>query len=72
MFPDTARLRLLFALVGAYRVMIGTDWPIELHECDPLRLLRGQGLTTEMWRCILATTATRLFHVGGMKELRQS
>jgi aminocarboxymuconate-semialdehyde decarboxylase len=65
------QLRLLIALVGAYRVMIGTDWPIELHESDPLRLLRGQGLTTEMWRGILAATATKLFRVGDMKELRQ-
>jgi aminocarboxymuconate-semialdehyde decarboxylase len=66
------QLRLLFALVGAYRVMIGTDWPIDLHESDPLRLLRSQGLTTEMWRSVLAATATRLFRVGEIKELRPS
>jgi aminocarboxymuconate-semialdehyde decarboxylase len=66
------QLGLLLALVGADRVMIGTDWPIELHESDPLRLLRGQGLTTEMWRSILAGTATRLFRVGDMEEFRRS
>ena len=65
------QLHLLFALVGAHRVMIGTDWPIELHECEPLRLLRSQDLTAETQRCILATTATKLFHLSHVKAPRQ-
>ena len=36
------QLRLLFALVGAYRVMIGTDWPIELHDLTPCGSCAGR------------------------------
>jgi len=65
------QLRLLLDVVGTSRVMIGTDWPIGLHESNPVGMLYGQNLTADMWRGILAATATKLFRVEDMKELRK-
>jgi len=55
-------LRHLIEVVGVDRVMIGTDYPFDMGEDDPLALVEGtEGLTDEDKAAIAGGNAARLF-----------
>jgi aminocarboxymuconate-semialdehyde decarboxylase len=55
-------LRHLVEVVGADRVMLGTDYPFDMGETDPLGLIAAtEGLTAENRSAISGGNAARLF-----------
>jgi aminocarboxymuconate-semialdehyde decarboxylase len=56
-------LRFLCDVVGADRVMLGSDWPFGIGDPDPRRIVHETALTVEERRAILGETAARIFHV---------
>lgn len=55
-------LRHLIEIVGADRVMLGTDFPFDMSETDPLGLLEGtEGITSQERVAISGGNATRVF-----------
>jgi aminocarboxymuconate-semialdehyde decarboxylase len=61
---DPRVLRFLIDLVGADRIVLGTDYPFEAGDLDPLSTLDAvPGLTAEERRLIVAATAGELFDV---------
>jgi aminocarboxymuconate-semialdehyde decarboxylase len=57
-------LRHLIEVVGAERVMVGTDFPFDMGETDPLGLLAGvEGLTPEEREAIAGGNAQRVFRL---------
>ena len=58
---DPQALRFLIDLVGASRIVLGTDAPFDMGDADPLALLDSvPGLTAEERRAIVAGTARSL------------
>lgn len=53
-------LRRLVAVMGAGRVMLGTDYPFDMGVDDPVVRVRAAGLSTEDENAVLGTTAARL------------
>lgn len=41
--------------------MLGTDYPFEMGDDDPVAFIKSAGLTAEDTAAILSDTATRLF-----------
>jgi aminocarboxymuconate-semialdehyde decarboxylase len=56
-------LRFLCDVVGADRVMLGSDWPFGIGDLDPRRVVENTMLTDTERRAILGETAARIFHV---------
>lgn len=59
---DIARL---VGLVGAERVMLGSDYPFDMGDTDPVGTLRQAGLSQAECDMILSTTAENFFGLNG-------
>ena len=56
-------LRFLCDVVGADKVMLGSDYPFAIGDPDPVRIVEETPLTAAERRAILGETAARVFHV---------
>ncbi|MBV9153108.1 MAG: amidohydrolase family protein, partial [Alphaproteobacteria bacterium] len=56
-------LRFLCDVVGADRVMLGSDYPFGIGDLDPCAVVEATPLTVAERRAILGETAVRIFHV---------
>ena len=56
-------LRFLCDVVGADRVMLGSDYPFGIGDPDPGAVVEATQLTSDERRAILGETAARIFHV---------
>jgi aminocarboxymuconate-semialdehyde decarboxylase len=56
-------LRFLCDVVGADRVMLGSDYPFGIGDPDPCAVVEATALTLSERRAILGDTAARIFHV---------
>ena len=56
-------LRFLCDVVGADRVMLGSDYPFGIGDPDPCAVVEATQLTLSERRAILGDTAARIFHV---------
>ena len=56
-------LRFLCDVVGADRVMLGSDYPFGIGDPDPCAVVEATTLTSAERRAILGETAARIFHV---------
>jgi aminocarboxymuconate-semialdehyde decarboxylase len=62
---------LLVQVVGADRVLLGSDHPFWLGDPEPTRVVREAGLPSGVQAAILGDNAARLFHLGEpAKEVR--
>jgi aminocarboxymuconate-semialdehyde decarboxylase len=62
---DPALLRALVALVGADRVLLGSDYPFEMGDPDPVGTVRRAGLDPAAEESIVAGNASRLLTRAG-------
>ncbi len=58
---NAAALRFLVDLLGADRIMVGTDFPFEMGDLDPVTFVRNAGLDPESTEAILSGNASQLF-----------
>jgi aminocarboxymuconate-semialdehyde decarboxylase len=58
---EPAVLRFLVDLLGSERVLVGTDYPFEMGDLDPVWFVRNAGLREHEVTAILEGNATRLF-----------
>jgi aminocarboxymuconate-semialdehyde decarboxylase len=66
---DPRALRLLVEVMGADRVMLGTDFPFPLGELDPGAVVRAcEGLSDADRALILGGNAARFFAAGGARK----
>jgi aminocarboxymuconate-semialdehyde decarboxylase len=67
---DPALLRALVEAVGADRVLLGSDYPFDMADPDPVGTVRAAGLTVEAEQAVLAGNATRelRLEVGAARE----
>ena len=56
-------LRFLCDVVGADRVMLGSDYPFGIGDPDPCAVVEATPLTSPERRAIFGETAARIFHV---------
>ena len=56
-------LAYLVDVVGADRVMLGSDHPFWMGDPDPVRVVREAGIATDAQRLILGDNASRLFRI---------
>jgi aminocarboxymuconate-semialdehyde decarboxylase len=56
-------LRFLCDVVGADRVMLGSDYPFGIGDLDPCGVVEATPLSLAERRAILGETAARIFHV---------
>ena len=61
---DPPALRYLIDLVGADRVVLGSDYPFSIGDLTPSRVVRDSNLDEADTQAILGGTAARLFGVG--------
>ena len=61
MVHDAAALRYLVEVMGADHVVLGTDYPFEMGDLDPVTFIKSAGLTPEQEEQILSGNAARLF-----------
>lgn len=57
---DPALLRALVELVGADRVLLGSDYPFDMADPDPVGTVRAAGLSAEDEQAVLGGNAARL------------
>ena len=57
---DPGELRRLVARMGAERVLLGSDYPFDMGEDDPLATLRAAGLDPSDFRAVAGGNAVRL------------
>jgi len=62
---EPAALRYLVDMVGADRVLLGSDYPFPIGDLEPLTLIRNTGLPDAAVDAICQTNAARLFHFQG-------
>lgn len=62
---EPAALRYLVGVVGADRVVAGTDWPFDMADPDPTRIVDQAGLDAHTSMQILGGTAAALLRFGG-------
>jgi aminocarboxymuconate-semialdehyde decarboxylase len=62
---DPALLRALVDAVGADRVLLGSDYPFDMADPDPVATVRAAGLTPEAEHAVLAGNAQRELRLGG-------
>jgi len=60
---DPRLLRMLVELVGAERVMLGSDYPFDMGDEDPVGMLAAAGLTPAQTAQITSATATEFFRL---------
>jgi len=60
---EPGALRFLCDVVGADRVMLGSDYPFGIGDLDPCAVVEATALTAAERRAILGDTAARIFHV---------
>ena len=60
---DPRLLRMLVELVGAERVMLGSDYPFDMGDEDPVALLDAARLTEAETAQIATATATEFFRL---------
>jgi aminocarboxymuconate-semialdehyde decarboxylase len=60
---EARALRFLCDVVGADRVMLGSDYPFGIGDLDPCGVVEATALTAAERRAILGDTAARIFHV---------
>ena len=60
---DPTLLRMLVELVGAERVMLGSDYPFDMGDDDPVGMLAAAGLTPAQTAKIASATATGFFRL---------
>jgi aminocarboxymuconate-semialdehyde decarboxylase len=58
-------LKYLVEVVGAERVLLGSDHPFWLGDPEPLRIVRESGLPAAAETAVLGDNAARLFHLEG-------
>lgn len=58
---DATALRYIVEVMGAEHVLLGTDYPFEMGDSDPVGFIRSSGLTDEQQSAILSENAARLF-----------
>lgn len=58
---DAGALRYLVELMGADHILLGTDYPFEMGEDDPVGFIKSAGLTPGQETAILEGNAARLF-----------
>jgi aminocarboxymuconate-semialdehyde decarboxylase len=61
---EPASLRFLVDLLGAERILVGTDYPFEMGDLDPVAFVRSAGLTGADVEAILSGNAARIFSTG--------
>ncbi|MDI2132324.1 amidohydrolase family protein [Yinghuangia seranimata] len=69
---DERSLRLLVEVMGADRVLLGTDYPFPLGEAEPGALIRSSALSATDQALLLGANAVRLFgleHLAGTRTL---
>jgi aminocarboxymuconate-semialdehyde decarboxylase len=57
---DSAALRALVDLVGADRVLLGSDYPFDMADTDPVGTVRAAGLSADDEQAVLGGNAARL------------
>ena len=57
---DPGELRRLVARMGAERVLLGSDYPFDMGEADPVASLRAAGLDPSDFRAVAGGNAVRL------------
>lgn len=62
---DPDMVRQLVARFGVERVLLGTDYPFDMGQTDPLALLAETGLDSNEQQLISGVNASRLFGIGG-------
>jgi len=62
---DTNALRLVIAMAGTDKVMLGTDYPFPIGDWEPTAILNGLYLTDPERTAIAGDTATALFRIAG-------
>ncbi len=62
---DPALLRMLIDAVGADRVLLGSDYPFDMADPDPVATLRAARLTRAAEQAVLAGNAKRELRLGG-------
>jgi aminocarboxymuconate-semialdehyde decarboxylase len=62
---DPAQLRALVEAVGAERVLLGSDYPFDMADPDPVGTVRAAGLDRREQEALLAGNAERLLGLGG-------
>ena len=58
---EPAALRFLVDLMGSDRILVGTDYPFEMGDLDPVTFVRQAGLDDAAVDAILSGNGTRLF-----------
>jgi aminocarboxymuconate-semialdehyde decarboxylase len=58
-------LAYLVGVVGADRVMLGSDHPFWMGDPEPLRVVREAGLGADAERLVVGENAVRLFRLDG-------
>jgi aminocarboxymuconate-semialdehyde decarboxylase len=58
---EPASLRFLVDLLGADRIMLGSDYPFEMGDLDPVQFVRTAGLSEADIQAILTDNAARVF-----------
>jgi aminocarboxymuconate-semialdehyde decarboxylase len=58
---DAGVLRYLVELMGADHILLGTDYPFEMGDEDPVTFIKSAGLTAEQEEMILSANTARLF-----------
>ena len=69
-FPPA--LAYLVSVVGADRVLLGSDHPFWLGDPEPLRIVREAGLPAAAQAAILGGNASRLFHLARAREAHRA
>lgn len=62
---DPALLRALVEAVGAERVLLGSDYPFDMADPDPVGTVRAAGLDRRQQEALLVGNAERLLGLGG-------
>jgi aminocarboxymuconate-semialdehyde decarboxylase len=58
---EPAALRFLVDLLGSDRIMVGTDYPFEMGDLDPVTFVKTAGLSDADVQAILTDNAAKLF-----------
>jgi len=60
---DVNALRLVCAMAGAEKVVLGTDYPFPIGDFEPMAVVNALYVTDEEYAAIAGTTAMRLFNI---------
>jgi aminocarboxymuconate-semialdehyde decarboxylase len=58
---EPAALRFLVDVLGADRILVGTDFPFEMGDLDPVEFVKTAGIAEQDVEAILSGNASRLF-----------